>query len=211
MALRIYFTMHHFPDGNSGAPRSTQALIEEAKRAGAVTELFSYENVNRKFPMGIVRRIFPILVCLRYAYKVAFKSLVIDSHTGDAGLLVFVPRFRTSVIVVRSHGLEHIAGLKSERHGKISPGIAGATVTRLLKLVDRWFVAASIRHADGVSFLNSTEMRFARRYFALREQTVRIVPNGSRATSFKIRVKFSTRLSGELTLVRSLSLLSVVS
>jgi glycosyltransferase involved in cell wall biosynthesis len=191
--LRILFTLHHELSQDAGAPGVTFDLARIFSARGHNVEYISFDDLPAVLPERVKMVTFPSYVAWRLAQdtRETAHPTVVDSSTGDSWVWSAFSdrsaRRARSVLVCRSHGLEHIAHAT-----RLAEAKRGA-----LDLRKRYFlyhgglrlreVAASLRRADAAVFLNSRELEYAVTHLGVSRERAHVVPNGLPAGLFEAR------------------------
>lgn len=174
--LRIVLTIHHRLDRASGAPGVTLALADAYRRLGHEVEVLGFDSLPVRGDRT-ANLVFPALVAARLA-RAAARVDVVEASMGDAAWWCRLPPRDRAVLVVRSHGLEHVQyddqrDDAARRHERLS-------------LRYRWYrervnlprVARTIRAADAVLVLNARELAVAVARLGADPGRVHVVPQG---------------------------------
>ena len=177
--MNILLTIHHHLDPNSGAAGSTLKLGQEYQKLGHQVSYFSFDNLPSKLPEIIKMIIFPYWLT---AYLLAKKQSidVIDASTGDSWLWATLFRrfHRNSILITRTHGLEHIVHLENlaeSARGNLKLSWKYPLYHGGFHL---WEVKSSIENADLTLTLNSCELDYAREEWGVTTQKLAIVSHG---------------------------------
>lgn len=180
--MRVLFTIHTRLDPNQGAPGATLKLGNALESLGWEAEYYSFDTA---FPgtetdsIGQAVR-FPWRV-RDYLRQNAARFDVVDATTGDAW--VWASRRRPgakqpSVLVTRSHGLEHTMD-RALREWAVASGKPLSWKYPLYHGGYRlWEVARSLRNADACVLLNQADKQYAVEQLKVPESRIAIIPNG---------------------------------
>lgn len=179
--MRILLTIHHPLDPNTGAPGTTLRLAEALRRRGHEVALLGMDPVEHPVRARLNRVLFPGTVVRRVSGELRHRHIdVVDGSTGDLWLLLrtSVRRARKTVVVTRSHGLEHLGlavTFEAAERGELH-------LTRRFRLyygvIAPYQVARSLRIADGSLFLNEFERSWAVEHLGLPEEQTAVTRNG---------------------------------
>jgi len=169
-------TIHHELDAQAGAPGATLRLAEEFGRRGHRVDVYSFDDLPRRLG-GRGRAVaFPHLVRRRVRAASARQPYdVVDASSGDSAWLdAASPRLRRSLLVVRSHGLEHV------HDQRVHDGAPPSSWRDRLyhgryRLAE---VARAMRRADLNLMLNRGDARYATTRLGVAPDRVRVVANG---------------------------------
>lgn len=167
--MNILLSVHHFMDRNAGAPGVTLRLAEEYRRLGHEVDIFSYDQLPKGMPDMLVNLLYPQYLhayCRRRAGQGRLD--VIDASSGDIWFhLLMRSRRDQTVVVTRSHGLEHMAHQAMRQRveqGELKLSWKYPLYHGGYRL---WEVERSFRLADGVLLLNREEHGFAAQQWGL--------------------------------------------
>ena len=178
--MNILFTIHHYLDLNSGAAGVTLKLGQEYQKAGHQVSYFSFDDLPSKLPEIVKAIIFPYWLTVYLLFQLQSID-VIDASTGDSWLwarLFRRFRHRNSILITRSHGLEHCLHLKyleESARGNLKLSWKYPLYHGGFRL---WEVKTSIKNADLTLMLNSRDRDFALQEWGILPQKLAIVPNG---------------------------------
>jgi glycosyltransferase involved in cell wall biosynthesis len=174
--VRILMTIHHELDVEAGAPGATLRLAEEFARDGHRVDLFSFADLPRRLGGRARVVVFPLFVSRRVRASHARQAYdVIDASSGDSTWLdASAPRFRRTLLVVRSHGLEHVHDRRLHAGGPRS-SLRDRLYHGHYRLAE---VARAMRRADLNLMLNRGDARYATTRLGVRPERVRVVANG---------------------------------
>ena len=160
--MKILLIIHHHLDPNAGAAGVTLKLGQEYRKAGHQVSYFSFDNLPSKLPEIIKAIAFPYWLA---AHLLAKKQPidVIDASTGDTWLWAkLFRRFHPhTVIINRSHGLEHtlhLENLAESARGNLNLSWRYPIYHGGFRL---WEVKTSIENADLTLMLNSRDQEYA--------------------------------------------------
>ncbi len=157
--MKILLSIRHPISIEGGAPEVTRQLARAFSQQGHDVTVLSFENMPRRLQGKVAQLAFPWFVA-RHIGREARKYDVLDLSSGD-GWRLNPGHHRQSLIVFRSHGLEHVA-VEQRR-----------AAARLGELKLSWKyplyhggwrlreVAQSLRVADLGLFLNQADRDFA--------------------------------------------------
>jgi glycosyltransferase involved in cell wall biosynthesis len=178
--LRIFFTIHHDLDLNTGAPGSTIQLGNALRRQGHQVSVAGFDNLPIDLGPRLNQLTFPVYTAA-HVRRLLSRGLVdvVDASTGDVSLLprAAITKAR-AIVVTRSHGLDHLAHLE----------LVDAAKRGELTLRRRYFiyhggiqlsqVARSLRIADFSVFNNAPERQWAIDNLRVRADRSAFAPNG---------------------------------
>lgn len=174
--VRILLTVHSDLDLNAGAPGVAWQLSRRFQAAGHSAKIYSFDNLTRVVPDKLRQVVFPFALA-----KLLAKTLqdydVVDASTGDTWFWSSLPR-RGPLLVVRSHGLEHVANeqlLRENQLGSIDLSWKYPFYHGGWRLKE---VAGSLRRADLSIFLNSYERDYAIANLGVNRERAVVLPNG---------------------------------
>jgi glycosyltransferase involved in cell wall biosynthesis len=174
--VRILMTVHHELDGGAGAPGATLRLAEEFVRAGHRVDLYSFEDLPRRLGGRGRTVLFPWFVRRHMRAAAAREPYdVVDASSGDSAWLdATAPRMRRTLLVVRSHGLEHVHDARVHEGGPPTSWRDRLYHGRY-RLAE---VARAMRRADLNLMLNRGDARYATTRLGVAPDRVRVVANG---------------------------------
>lgn len=177
--MNILFTIHHHLDPNSGAAGVTLKLGQEYQKAGHQVSYFSFDDLPSKLPEIIKAIIFSYWLTI-YLLTAKQSIDVIDASTGDLWLwtIMFRHFHPNSVIITRSHGLEHslhLENLAESARGNLKLSWKYPLYHGGLRL---WEVKTSIKNADMTLVLNSRDRTLACQELKITPEKLTIVSNG---------------------------------
>lgn len=184
-AMRILLTIHHELELNSGAPGTTLRLADAYRHRGHEVEIIGFDELlPSKLPEQAKMLAFPWAVAARLA-RVGHRPHfdVIDASTGDSWLIgalrpCFPPSVRRSLLVSRSHGLEHTM---AERR-RAARAAGGQPLSWRYPLYHGgyrlWEVTQSLKTADAALFLNRHDAALAVERLGVSLERVTVVRNG---------------------------------
>lgn len=174
--MNILLSIHHPISIEGGAPGVTKQLAGAFSRQGHDVTVLSFEDIPRRFQGKAAQLVFPWVVA-RHIDRQARRYDVLDLSSGD-GCRLNPDKHKRSLIVFRSHGLEHVAA--DQAHAAAQRGE--------LKLSWKYpiyhggwrlhEVARSLRMSDLGMFLNLFDCDFAIRRLKVDPARCVIVPNG---------------------------------
>lgn len=180
--MNILLTIHACLDPNSGAAGSTLRLGQEYQKLGHQVTYYSYDNLPKSLPNILKHLIFPFWIAgFLWVENSQKKFDVIDAHTSDIWLWAkWLSKLRgnSSLLVARSHGLEHIHHLqikKDVHRGDLSLSWKYELYRGSIYL---WEVTQSLLHADLVYLLNSEEREYAVDVLGISSDKIHVVANG---------------------------------
>ena len=180
--MNILLTIHEELDPNSGAAGSTLKLGQEYQKLGHQVTYYSHDNLPKSLPNLLKHISFPFWLAIflrRQNNKKEFD--VVDANTGDIWIWAkWLSKLQTnsSLLVTRSHGLEHIYHLQTkndEARGDLRLSWKYRFYRGSFHL---WEVAQSLHHADLNFFLNSEEHKYAVEVLNIEPDKIYTVANG---------------------------------
>jgi glycosyltransferase involved in cell wall biosynthesis len=176
--VQIGLAVHHGLDANTGAPGSTLQLARRYREQGHGVELFSFDGLPRVLPERARALVFPVWLAFRLALR-RRKLSVLDATTGDAALLLLLPRrLRRFPIITRSRGVETLAWRHELFDAAIGRGHISFRRRVYMELVRLPMVRLSLRRADGVAVPNAEEAQYVVRVLGRDPSTVFVLGNG---------------------------------
>jgi glycosyltransferase involved in cell wall biosynthesis len=180
--MNILLAIHHHLDPNAGAPGVTWKLGQEFQQLGHHVEYYSFDDLPSQLP-GIVKAIaFPAFFAHHLTIaRTKDRSLdVIDASTGDAWIWAKLRRnpVDRSLLVTRSHGLEHIMHLEilaQARQENLHLSWKYPLYHGGWRL---WEVAQSLKAGDLALLLNQADADYAIHQLGVDPDRVRVVANG---------------------------------
>lgn len=172
--------VHHHLDPNAGVAGVTLQIAERLRASGHEVDLLSFDDLPPRMGELPMMATFPMLVAARLlgAWMRGRGPDVVDASTGDTWLLGLAPRrIRRSALVVRSHGLEHVAHLirlGEARRGRVRLSWKYPIFHGGVRL---WQVALSLRRADATLFLNAVDRRYAVERLGVRGDAAHVIGN----------------------------------
>lgn len=176
--MKVLLAIHHRLEPTRGAPGACLALGAALTAAGCQVEYFGFDQAFSNEPedcLGHALR-FPLMVSI-FLSRHAKRFDVIDCTAGDAWPWAILGRPGSppqSVLVSRSHGLEHVADRRLRNSGEpLSwkyPFYHGGF--RL------WQVEKSMRLSNHCIVLNAEDRDFIHERFRLPSDRVSVIPNG---------------------------------
>lgn len=155
--MRIALSIHHVARPGAGAPGATLALADALRRRGHEVTVLDFSLVRGGSERVATALAYPHALRRRLLAR-AGEFDVVDASTGD---LAYVPRSgalrRASVLVTRSHGLEHLvvaARRAANRRGEVDLRARYRLYHGGLRLVE---VRRSVVRADATFVLSSVE------------------------------------------------------
>lgn len=179
--MRVLLCVHHRLDPDQGAPGVTLALGSALEQAGCEVSHLGYDNVFGRLEeerVGHQLR-FPTLAA-RELRRRAGGVDVVDASTGDAWIWASLgrPGGRTTALVTRAHGLEHIADLRVRAAARQAGTSLGWRYPLYHGGVRLWEVRRSLRLADHCVMLNPGDRDYARDRLGVSERRLSVIPNG---------------------------------
>ena len=161
-------------DANQGVSGSVLALGEAMRYQGAQVEQW-FMNDLQMFSGGRTDNLlFPWRLALHRVVRQKYD--VLDISAGDAWIVAFLPR--RSLLVVRSHGLEHVVHLEQLEEARRGNRRLSWKYPLYRGGFHLWEVATSLRRADLALFLNRYDLEYATKKLNVRPERARIVANG---------------------------------
>ena len=163
--MRILMFIHHRIDRSSGAPGVTVGLAEALRARGHVVDLISFDNIAA--PARLVQYVYPWFVamfCLRHR-----DYDVLDLSSGDGWILALLSRSKASragslprsLIVTRSHGLEHVVHQERIEHWRLGMQVLSWRYPLYHGGFRLWECRTSFACAHAAFFLNRNDLRYA--------------------------------------------------
>jgi glycosyltransferase involved in cell wall biosynthesis len=175
--MRVLLSIHHRLNPDLGAPGVTFQLANIYKELGISAELLSYSDLPDAFPEKCAQLVYPSFTAYRLATSKEFYD-VVDLSSGDGWVYQSLrPKART-LLVARSHGLEHISHLvrlSEAKAGRLRLSPQYGLYHGGFRL---WEVERSFRTADLSLFLNRTDLRFAVERLGVDPKRARVTSNG---------------------------------
>ncbi|MBE9045934.1 glycosyltransferase family 4 protein [Pleurocapsales cyanobacterium LEGE 10410] len=188
--MRILLVIHEELDLNSGAAGSTLRIGEEYQKLGHEVQYYSFDNLSSKLHRLAKEALFSEFVAAHiYALLRKQQIDVIDASTGDIWLWA---KLRTklqaynSLLVTRSHGLEHLLHLKNKeeaRRGNLQLSWKYPLYRGSLQLSQ---VTSSLHSSDLVYLLNRQEAEYVVEHLGVKPSKVHIFPNGIPESFLKV-------------------------
>ncbi|MGG3309618.1 MULTISPECIES: glycosyltransferase family 4 protein [Paenibacillus] len=180
--MNILLSIHHRLNKNEGAPGVTYQLYQEYKELGHEVSIFSIDDIPSFIPNKLKSFLFPVFFYFHVKKTSRKKKIhVIDASSGDSWILSLLrnnKRNLDTVLVARSHGLEHTvhqSRLDQQRVGDIKLSWKYPIYHGGLRL---WEVSTSFKKADGCLFLNKHDLQYALKNIKANERYSRIISNG---------------------------------
>lgn len=169
-------------DPDSGAPGVTWELGSHYRSQGHAVHYLSFDDMPRWIPSRAASVMFPAFVAWRIRRLAARQPIdVIDASSGDAWIWALGSRGRArarTLLVTRSHGLEHTAHLElleDARRGNLELSWKYPLYYGGFRL---WEVAQSLRGADLSLFCNRADRDYAVRELGVPPQRAKQIVNG---------------------------------
>lgn len=179
--MNILLSIHHHLDKNSGAPGVTMHLGDNYVSMGHSVTYFSYDDLP-SWLRRLKKPLFPFWLAKFVLSRCDSEHFdVVDSSTADAWVLQifrFLHKRRISLLVTRSHGLEHLAHLaklESASNNELSLSWKYPVYNGGLHL---WEVGQSLKRSDINFFLNNDDLEFSVKKIGVDSEKNYIVPNG---------------------------------
>lgn len=175
--MRILLSIHQHASYDAGGAGVTLRLADEYRRVGHLASVLSFDDLPSWLHEKAAQVVYPWFVASHVACRPVAVD-ILDASTGDAWLLAAMRRRRTPLVVVRSHGLEHIAHLEQveqARRGDLNLSWRYPLYNGGWRLRE---VAWSVRHADLALFLNARDRDFAVNNLGVARDRAAIVDNG---------------------------------
>jgi len=177
--MHILYTIHHSLNRNTGAPGSTLALAESARRLGHEAHVLSHDDLPEAFRRKVALFGFPLLVFWHVIFGTGRGRYDwIDASTGDGWLLALIPRAWRPRMALRSHGLEHIEHqllIEQVRKGNEQVSWKYWLYRGSIHL---WLIAITARRCEICWALNHREATYLREQIGVRDDKVVLSPNG---------------------------------
>jgi len=178
--VKILLTIHHHLDPNSGAPGVTWKLGQEYQKLGHEVEYYSFDNLPHKLPGRVKSMMFPEFLASHILALSKKQSVeIVDASTGDAWVWAKLRRSsNSSVLVTRSHGLEHIMhleNLEEARLGKLHLSWKYPLYHGGFRL---WEVVSSLQDADLSLFANHGDLEYGVEKLGVDPGRTRVFANG---------------------------------
>lgn len=178
--MNILLSIHHKLNKNEGAPGVTYQLYQEYEKLGHKASIYSIDDLPSYVPSKFKSLLFPLYLFSHVRkYSIKLNLDVIDASSGDAWILCLLrKKKRRTVIISRSHGLEHTVHqslLDQQREGNVKLSWKYPIYHGGIRL---WEVATSFRKADGGLFLNNYDLQYAVNKLKTNDQSSRTISNG---------------------------------
>jgi glycosyltransferase involved in cell wall biosynthesis len=176
--MKIFLSIHHPISIEGGAPGVTRQLARAFSRQGHDVTVLSFDDMPRRL-QGKEKHAhiaFPWFVA-RHLQRHAREYDVLDLSSGD-GWRLSPAKFRRSLLVFRSHGLEHTAAEQlraAARLGEVKLSWKYPLYHGGWRLHE---VALSLRRADLALFLNQADRDVAVSRLKIDPVRCEVVPNG---------------------------------
>jgi glycosyltransferase involved in cell wall biosynthesis len=173
-------TIHHHLDPDAGAPGVTVRLAEQYTRAGHDVEVLSLDDLPRGLPRKARAVAFGAFVAARVRRRVRAGVVdVVDASSGDSALLDRTGAgMRRTLLVARSHGLEHA----NDRRLRLEVAAGHDRVSWRYPIYHGGYrlreVARAMRRCDVNLVLNEADRRLAVDELRVDPGRVAVVPNG---------------------------------
>ncbi|HEY7629308.1 MAG TPA: glycosyltransferase family 4 protein [Thermoleophilaceae bacterium] len=176
--MRVLFTIHHHLDPNSGAPGVTWQLMQALRAAGHEAEIYSWDDLPKRLGPRAREALFPEFAAARISRARREGVDVVDAATCDAWLWSLVRRGDAPALITRTHGLEHTFWDARRRQARES----GEQIPLLERVYQGGVrvreAGVSLRHADGVLFLNEADRERGVGELGVRAERAHVVANG---------------------------------
>jgi glycosyltransferase involved in cell wall biosynthesis len=175
--MRVLLSIHHRLNQNLGAPGVTFQLANMYKQLGISIKLLSYSDLPHAFPEKCAQLLYPFFTAYRLSGSKEFYD-VVDLSSGDGWVYQSLRPKRRTLLVARSHGLEHISHLvrlAEAKAGRLRLSPQYGLYHGGFRL---WEVARSFRMADLSLFLNATDLKFAVERLGVDPERARVTSNG---------------------------------
>ncbi|WP_215842241.1 glycosyltransferase family 4 protein [Acidithiobacillus montserratensis] len=172
--MKILLSIHHPISIEGGAPGVTRKLAQEFSLQGHDVRVLSFDDMPRRFHGKLAQVVFPWFVA-DHVRRTHYD--VMDLSSGD-GWRLKPGNFSQSLIVFRSHGLEHVSA-EQRREAALQNEIQLSWKYPLYH--GGWRlreVAQSMRNAELSLFLNKKDHDFAIARLSAVPSRCEIVPNG---------------------------------
>lgn len=180
--MKILLAIHEHLDPNSGAAGSTMKLGQCYQEYGHDVRYFSFDDCSSNTFPGVKDLMFPYQL-VKYLLQSNRSSEfdVIDASTGDLWIWELIQKFvlpRKTLLVTRSHGLEHLWHLSILEQSR--NGLHQLTWKYFLYRggIHLWEVYCSLKCADLVFLLNREEEAYAQTEFKIPNQNISVFHNG---------------------------------
>lgn len=174
--MNILLTMNARRSVAGGVTIATKALAEELTERGHVVSIHSHDDVPTWLPARLVLLANPFVLAHRIATMNPLD--IVCANPSDAWWWMRRRQSRTPAFVVRSHGLPH--AYYEVRRDEWRRG--HQQLTRRYRLYHGTVVlaqvAASLRSADAVMFLNQEERKWAVERLGVQDTKATVIPNG---------------------------------
>ncbi len=194
--MKILLTIHETLDPNSGAAGSTFKIGQEYQKLGHEVEYFSLDNLPSQLHPLTKKVLFSQFVAAHIFKRLRKQQIdVIDASTGDIWLwakLRTILQAHNSLLVTRSHGLEHLLHLKNQeevQRGNLQLSWKYHFYRGSLQLYQ---VASSLNSSNLVYLLNRQEAEYAVEHLGVDQNKVHVFPNGIPESFLNIPFNSST-------------------
>jgi glycosyltransferase involved in cell wall biosynthesis len=170
-------TIHHHLDRDAGAAGVTLRLADAYRERGHDVDVLSFDDLPAGLPGLAKEQLFPALVARRLGGRRVPQ--VVDASTGDAWLWSRRRRraWRT-VLVTRSHGLEHASWRETFPEARAAGAKLGWRTSLAHGRFRKWQIETSLRRADLCFFLNRDDLDEAVADFGVSAERAHVVHNG---------------------------------
>ncbi|MBU2812599.1 glycosyltransferase family 4 protein [Acidithiobacillus thiooxidans] len=174
--MNILLSIHHPISIEGGAPGVTKQLAGAFSRQGHDVTVLSFEVIPRRFQGKAAQLVFPWVVA-RHIDRQAREYDIMDLSSGD-GCRLNSENYKRSLIVFRSHGLEHASAEQTRaaaRRGELKLSWKYPLYHGGWRLHE---VARSLRLADLGLLLSQRDLDYAVSRLKVDPSRCEIVPNG---------------------------------
>jgi glycosyltransferase involved in cell wall biosynthesis len=178
--MRILLSMHNWLDPNAGAAGAVLQLADAYRARGHQATVLAWDDMPTRFSKRTRQFAWYAWLGARLARDASERRIdVVDCSSADAVLWGAIRSWRApkSLLVVRTHGLEHIYHEAKARERQL--GHEPSTRLNLChQAIDRAMVSRSLRFADLALFLNPNDRDYAVARLDVSPIRARVVPNG---------------------------------
>ena len=176
--MNILLVYHHHLDRGAGAAGATCQLAEEYERLGHSARIYSFDDLPRGLSEKQKTLLFPAFVLAHLARSARRRLDVVDASSESAVLWAWARRGRRPLLVVRSHGLEHVMHLELLEDVRRGEARLSWKYPLFRGSVQLAAVAEAFRRADLALFLNRFDLDYAVRELRVRPERARLTRNG---------------------------------
>jgi glycosyltransferase involved in cell wall biosynthesis len=175
--MRVLLSIHHRLNPDLGAPGVTIHLANIYKQLGISAELLSYSDLPGAIPEKCAQLVYPLFTAYRLTTSKQVYD-VVDLSSGDGWVYQSLRPNARTLLVARSHGLEHVSHLVRLAEAKAGRLRLSPQYSLYHGGFRLWEVARSFRTADLSLFLNGTDLRFAVERLGVDPERARVTSNG---------------------------------